>query len=208
MVEKAKLDILENLPEIEITDAIMQAEAPIDSSVTVLGERWAFNKLFLIAAPVLIVVALVITGLLWFYLSRTEDKAVTKLKSGTPAVIVQINKPRITEKIGLQTANEPAKTNKVFFKDFIIDLHDKTGQSKILLCDVALDVSEDADITELEKRVDIRNLIYQIAAKKSIIVLRSIEERRRLKKELLLEVSKLLGDGIVKELYFTNYVIM
>ena len=76
------------------------------------------------------------------------------------------------------------------------------------MCDVVFDVSEAGNIAELENREDIRNLIYQTATGKNALVLRSIEERKRLKKELLQEANKMLGDGIVKNVYFTNYVIM
>jgi flagellar basal body-associated protein FliL len=206
MVEKAKLDVLENLPDIELTDVKRQPEEQDESSLSASGERWALNKLLLIGAPALIVV-LVITGALWFYLTRS-DNTVTKLKSGTPAAMIENKKPVSAEKISTQATIEPVKANNIYFKDFIVDLKDKTGKSKILLCDVVFDVNEAEKIAELENRNDIRNLIYQTATGRNAVVLRSIEERKRLKKDLLQELNKILGDGVVKNVYFTNYVIM
>ncbi|PKN77299.1 MAG: hypothetical protein CVU52_01095 [Deltaproteobacteria bacterium HGW-Deltaproteobacteria-10] len=203
MVEKAKLDVLENLPDIEITDIKIQSE---ELSLPVTKEKWAFNKLLLIAAPALIVV-LVITGVLWFYLSR-PDPEVAKLKSGPPVTAIEQKKPVQDEVIVTKAAIEPVKVNTVQFKDFIIDLKDKTGKSKILMCDVVVDVSDSVKIAELENRSDIRNIIYSTATVKNAVVLRSIEERKRLKQEMLQELNKMLGDGIVKSVYFTNYVIM
>ncbi len=205
MVEKAKLDVLENLPDIELTDLNSPMMEQEESSLPVAQEKWAFNKILLIGMPAIIVV-LVITGLLWFYLSRT-DTTVTKLKSVPPAVVIE-KKPANDERISAPVAVEPVKMNNAYFKDFIIDLKDKAGKSKILLCDVVFDVSEAGIIAELENRNDIRNLIYQTATGRNAVVLKSIEERKRLKKELVQELNKMLGDGIVKNVYFTNYVIM
>ena len=43
---------------------------------------------------------------------------------------------------------------------------------------------------------------------RSAVALRSAEERKKLKKELVLELDKMLGEGSVKNVYFTNYLIM
>lgn len=207
MVGKAKLDVLENLADIELPDANGQ---PGEQSFPVAKEKWALNKLLLIATPVVIVV-LAITGVLWVYFTRT-DSTVTKRQSSTlaskPAVVIEKKKAANDEKISTPAAIEPVKANNVYFKDFIIDLKDKTGKSKILMCDLVFDVSEAGKIAELENRNDIRNMIYTTATGRNAVVLRSIEERKKLKQELLLELNKLLGEGIVKNIYFTNYVIM
>jgi hypothetical protein len=50
--------------------------------------------------------------------------------------------------------------NKTYLKDFIIDLKDKTDKSKILMSDVAVDVSVGGNKVELENRKNVRNLIY------------------------------------------------
>lgn len=192
MVQKAKLDILENLPDVEIPDTIIMPEAQ-DGSIP-LKEKWALNKLLLIVVPVLIVV-LVIGGALWFYLGKDNSNLsrpqIDSHPESNPAATVEL-----------------AKQNFVYFKDFIIDLKDKSGKGKILLCDVVIDLSEDKVITELASNRDIRSTIYLAAKTKSPIALRSIEERKRLKKEILQEMNKMLGEGIVKNVYFTNYIIM
>jgi flagellar basal body-associated protein FliL len=196
---------------------MIQAEEPSELPLPVSGGKWALNKLILIAAPTVIVV-LVITGVLCFYLART-DNTVTKLQSGTragtptdtlavtPAAMIEKKKPQSAETISTQTAIVPVKVNNANFKDFIIDLKDKTGKSKILMCDVALEVTGEG-VAELENRTDIRNLIYQTVTGKNAVVLRSLEERKRLRNELLQEANKILGERIVKNVYFTNYVIM
>jgi len=214
MVEKAKLDVLENLPDIDIMHAMTQNEESSELPLPLSGEKWALNKLIMIAAPVVIVV-LVITGVLWFYLTRTE-KTVTKHQSDTladtlaetPVAMIEKRKFQSTDTIGTKAIFERLKVNNAYFKDFIIDLKDRAGKSKILMCDVVFDVSEAVNIAELESREDIRNMIYQTATEKNAVVLRSMEERKKLKKELLQEANKMLGDGVIKNVYFTNYLIM
>jgi flagellar basal body-associated protein FliL len=211
MVEKAKLDLLENLPDIELTDLITLTEETSELPLPLYGKKWALNKLILIAAPAVLVV-LVITGVLWFYFTRT-DNTVAKRQSDTLARIpaAMIEKTKLEQKvdaISAQAEFSRIKVNNAYFKDFIIELKSNTGKSKILMCDVVFDVSEAENIAELENREDVRNMIYQIATGKNAVVLRSMEERNKLKKEMLQEASKILGDGIIKNVYFSNYVIM
>jgi flagellar basal body-associated protein FliL len=96
----------------------------------------------------------------------------------------------------------------VYFNDFIIDLKDKAGKSKILMCDVVLDVNEEKNIARLERGQNVRNLIYQTAKGKNAVDLRSLEERKRLKKEIAVELNKIFGEDIVKNVYFTSFLII
>jgi flagellar basal body-associated protein FliL len=143
---------------------------------------------------------------LFFYLSRT---------------ISPVSKPQVVEAPLDGTENkenpvlpsnrviaEPEKANIVYCKDFIIDLKDKNGRSKILLFDLAFDLNEEKIAAELESRKDVRSIIYLAAKGRSAVALRSVEERKKLKTELSQELNKILGEGSVKNVYFTNYVIM
>jgi flagellar basal body-associated protein FliL len=196
MVQKAKLDILENLPELEIVEASSDIQ---EESFPPLRGKWAINKLVLIGSPILIGV-FVLGGFLWFYFTQTT----TGPQIVTPDIMDDIKKGDVSTVI----AGEPLKQNTAYLKDFIINLKDKNGKSRILLCDVAIDLSEEKDIAGLENNRDIRNIIYSTAKLRSAVALKSIEERRKLKKELLQEFNKMLGEGIVRNVYFTNYIIM
>jgi flagellar basal body-associated protein FliL len=205
MVQKAKLDVLDNLPEIEIIAADAQTEVQ-EEPLPISKEGWAFNKLLLLGAPVFIV-ALVIIGALWFFLFRTISPMVTA-KPDAPVAKIEEKVTPGADNLNIPVAVEPVKMNTAYFKDFLIDMKDKTGKSKILLCDVAFNLSEEKNIAELENRQDIRNVIYQTVKGKNVVALKSIEERKLLKKELSQELNKIIGDGIVKNVYFTNYIIM
>jgi flagellar basal body-associated protein FliL len=205
MLQKAKLDVIEILPEIEINiPPETQIEDPPQESSALRG-RWAFNKLLLIATPALIVV-FVIGGLLWFFLTKTVTTHMPKIQAAAP--LNDIAKKEIKMKSPGPISNEPEKINTALFKDFIIDLKDKTGKSKLLMCDVAFDMGAGISLAEMNNDRSVRNLIYKIAKGKNAVALRSIEERKRLKKELSLELDKIFGDGSVKNVYFTNFVIM
>jgi flagellar basal body-associated protein FliL len=205
MVQKAKLDILENLPDVETPDININAEV-MTEQLPVTEVKWAFNKLLLIGVPISIVI-LIAAGSLWFYLARTVSP-VARIKPTTPVASIsgkeQIKRDKMPESIPV----EPIKMNTAYLKDFIIDLKDKTGKSKIFQCDVALDLYEKTKIAELENRKDVRFLIYQAAKGKNALALKSLEERKRFKKELSSEMNKMLGGDIVKNVYFMNYVIM
>jgi flagellar basal body-associated protein FliL len=203
-MQKAKLDILENLPDIEITDASVEIGEASGVELPTGGERWAFNKLILIGAPLLIAVLLV-SGMLWFYLGK---KVITQQGPPVKVLAQKKEKNEAAGKVAPLVAVESGKINKVFFKDFVIDLKDKAGKSRILMCDVVLDVNEEKKIAQMEGGQNVRNLIYQTAKVKNVVALKSLEERKRLKKELSVELNKIFGNGTVKNVYFTSFIIM
>lgn len=205
MVQKAKLDILENLPDIPVANVQPQAEGK-DKPLSVLKKKWAFNKILLIGAPALIVLLAIAGGVL-FYIARTSPSVVVSAKPIPEPVAVKEKKTEVAEKT-VKEENKAAKEKIVYLSNFIIDLKDKAGKSKILLCDIIFDVNTQKNTVDLTDRKDIRKLICQVAAAKNAVVLRSIEERKKLKKEILDSVNKILGDEIVQNVYFANYVIM
>jgi flagellar basal body-associated protein FliL len=204
-VQKAKLDILENLPDIEIADAPIEPGEASAAEFPVSKEKWAISKLLLIGAPLLIVF-LLISGVLWFYLGK---KVITPHKPPVAALEQKAGKKEAAGNVSsLIVSSESIKVNKVYFNDFIIDLKDKAGKSKILMCDVVLDVNEEKNIARLERGQNVRNLIYQTAKGKNAVALRSLEERKRLKKEIAVELNKIFGEDIVKNVYFTSFLII
>jgi flagellar basal body-associated protein FliL len=207
-MQKAKLDILENIPDIDMAGEI--SELDIVSKISpISGRKWASNKLILFVSTLCLLVG-VIAGGLWFYLSKNVS-----LKQKEKIVISTSEEAHITAGNATESVNinEPVvpladKVVTIYFKDFIIDLKDTSGKSKILVCDVAIDVSENQNVAPLVNSKDVREIIYRTAKGKSAVALRSLEERKRLKNEMAIELEKMLGEGIVKNVYFTNYLIM
>ena len=53
-----------------------------------------------------------------------------------------------------------------------------------------------------------RKIIYYGANSKRAVVSISLEERKKLKNEMIMELGKMLGGGVVENVYFTKYIIM
>jgi flagellar basal body-associated protein FliL len=205
MAEKVKLDVIENFPEIDLTDIAIPDDPEMQLPVNT--EKWALNKLLVISLPVVIVV-LIIIGLSWFYFTRTTNITAKRSQKKIAAPLKLTDKKfEDTDVENVLTAG-PQEEADINFKDFLIDLKDKSGKSRILQCDFVLVVNAAENIAGLENREDIRNLIFQTTTGKSAVALRSIEERNNLKNELLQELNKMLGAGFIKKIYITNYVIM
>lgn len=207
MVEKAKLDVLENFPDIDRSDM----EIPINDQelpLPVTSGKWALNKLLVISIPFIIVI-FIIAGIIWVYYARTINVSVKKSKpqAGISETVIE-KKIEDVNTINAQAKINQANENNVNLEDFIIDLKDKNGKSKILKCDFVLELNTAQDIAELTNKEEIRNIIYQTTTGKNSSVLKIAEERIKLKKELIQELNKMLGDGFVKKIYFTNYLIM
>ena len=212
-MKKAKLDILEDLPGIEIEvpgDQQIDLDHEGEEPVATEG-KWAFNKLLIIFGPILLVV-LIISGVLIFYLTKTISPVHQTPTTGKKTYLA--TEQQLLEKTNLNqdTANLAAMTSEsgkvVYLKDFMIDLKDTKGNNYVLMCDVAFDVGDKIMLDQLENNTGVRDIIYKTAQSRSVVALRSVEERKKMKKELVSELEKILGKGSVKNVYFMNYFIM
>lgn len=217
-MKKAKLDIWEDIPGVEIE--MSGGQIPLTHGIEAQddsGRKWAVNKLLMIAAPFVLIV-LIACGLLVFYLIQNISP-----DSHTPTIISKTG-PQITahqgsgqtlpeatdkkQKVNSQNLILTQKTTILYLKNFMIDLKDANGNNHVLMCDVAFDVVGEQKHDQLENITALRNIIYRTAQARSAVALRSVEERSKLKKELAFELEILLGAGCVKNIYFTNYFIM
>jgi flagellar basal body-associated protein FliL len=210
-MQKAKLDILENIPDIDAAGA-QEGIDEVSEIPPIAGNQWASNKLILLVSA-LVLVVLVIVGGVWFYLTKSASlKDKEKIVSADGDTSGKENKV-IGDATEIDNTSPPAlppsdKVITIYFKDFVIDLKDSGGKSKILACDVAIDISENQDAAQLVNNKDVRKIIYLAAKGKSAVALRSLDERKRLKDEMTAELAKMLGEGVIKNLYFINYLIM
>jgi flagellar basal body-associated protein FliL len=216
-VKKAKLDILEDIPGIELEMSGTQIplthgdEAPVES-----GEKWAVNKLLLIGVP-LALVALIVCGVLVYYLIHKispDPQTQADISKTSPQTVRQYPGRTLPEtagkkkNTGSQSLALPEKKTILYLKDFIIDLKDANGNNHVLMCDVAFDIGGEQKHDQLENIEVLRNIIYRTTQARSVVALRSVEERKKLKKELASALGKILGEGSVKNVFFTNYFIM
>lgn len=207
-MQKAKLDILENIPDIDAAGA----QEGIDGVSHIAGRQWANNKLIALASA-LVLVLLVIAGGVWFYLTKSsslkdKEEMVSTDGDGSVKGNKVIGEATVINNIDPSALPRPDKVTTIYFKDFFIDLKDSDGKSKLLVCDVAIDIIENQDDTRLANSIDVRKTIYLAAKGKSAVALKSSEERKRLEKEITAKLARILGEGVIKNLYFTNYLIV
>ena len=210
-MKKAKLDLLQEMPDIELAKPEVEpvAEEQIEEIPVESGRPWALNKLMLIAAPVGLVL-IIITGILIYFLySHTQTPSSrTEVTMTSPAPVRKPDLKQPTTAMVQKPVAVPVVTRTVYIKDFMIDLKDNKGNSRILLCDVAFDIAGDSEREKLEGSEDVRNIVYRTAQSRSAVALKSVEERKKLKKELADQLDKLAGKAVVKNVYFINYLII
>lgn len=216
-MKKAKLDILEDIPGIEPEMSEDQIPLTHGDKVPVVSEgKWAFNKLLLIGAP-LALGALIVGGVLAYYLIHkiSPDPQTPQIISKTSSQAVRQDSGRAMpetagkkQNISAQSLALPEKTTILYFKDFMIDLKDANGNTHVLMCDVVFDIGGEQKHNELENVAVLRNIIYKTAQARSVVALRSVEERKKLKKDLAFALEKIMGEGSVKNVFFTSYLIM
>jgi len=210
-MKKAKLDILEEIPDldIEINDVQEVADQSIDTEPEGAG-RFAFNKLLMVGLPVMLIV-LAISGFIVYYIisgiiSGSEKSEATSIKK-------EMDRERSNFSPGLMDAKQPqislpSGPLNLHLKDFIVDLKDSGGNNHVLMFDVVLDIKGEYKQTYNEDSYVLRNAIYKVAKSQNPIALRSVEERKKLKKDMGDALEKILGEGTVKNIYFTTYFIM
>jgi flagellar basal body-associated protein FliL len=93
------------------------------------------------------------------------------------------------------------------FSDFSIDLKDAQGRYRFLLCDVTIEFQSEVTLTE-DRKVEIRKIIYMSAKKKGHELIRVADSGERFKKEMRSELRDLLGEGALKDIYITRYVLI
>lgn len=217
-MNKVTLDLLEEFPDPaslrkdEAPDSALAEEISLeeqeaqDSEETIetasAGQLWAFKKLLIIAAP--IALAVVVISILVYYLTRQTPTVSTTLK---PAVTSPAPAQTGPVKVGIADV-VPGLPRMVYLKDFIIDVKDARGKSFVLMCDVVFAVGETVKPEAVKNDPGLRNIIYKTAQSRSALELRSVEEREKMKEDILLALEKTLGAGSVKNVYFLNYYIM
>ncbi len=93
------------------------------------------------------------------------------------------------------------------FPDFSIDLKDARGRYRFLQCDVTVEFHEAVELTE-DRKVEIRRVIYLAAKKKGPEWIASPDSGKRFKKDVREELRGILGEGALKDVYVTRYVLI
>lgn len=93
------------------------------------------------------------------------------------------------------------------FPDFSIDIRDAKGRYRFLQCDVTVEFHEAVELTE-DRKVEIRRVIYLAAKKKGPEWIGSPDSGKRFKKDVREELRAIMGEGALKDIYVTRYVLI
>ena len=205
-MQKAKLDILENIPDLEIPLSANETKGD-EQSQTGPEVKWAFTKLLLIIVPT-VLLALIVGGTLIYFLSGKPSSDIQTPMTLQPDEVV-VREPLPGDPVHRPKPDAASESERfVQINDFIIDVQDSAGKTRVLMCDVVLHMEENYDRFDLEKDADVRKVIYRVVQTRSAVALKTVEERKKIKTAVAEELRKILGEGSVKKVYFTNYFIM
>lgn len=190
MAKKASLDILDIESSEPLNIPSPKGAAPEDESASAPGPAVLKKKRFLRFRIVFGTFAAVILTVLisWFVLRGPEA-------GRQPRSVQAESEARIPGSM----AN---------FLRFYVDLSDDQGRIRILACDIRLVISDREDPERLEARPDLRIAIYR--AIQGISYARLVDPMgfQHLKAAVFREMKRMLGPGVVNEVYLTNFLLM
>jgi flagellar basal body-associated protein FliL len=214
-VKKAKLDLWESIPgldeqEIAATQVPGGAHTVVQAGII---RRWATNKLLIVGVPAAVALLLVVSVALLFVDRTIKQRQTARIPTQYQQQAQEVEPAKELTALEAPSVQEhraaaPEKTEIVYFTDFMIDLKDARGNSHVLICDVAFEIAERVQKDRMEKNTLLRNAIYRAAQTRSVVALRSTEERKKLKKDFSSALDGILGEGSVKDVYFVNYLII
>lgn len=92
-------------------------------------------------------------------------------------------------------------------EDIIVNPAESQG-SQFLLINLALEVKSKDDVEILKKReVIVRDILIRLLSGKTVEELDGPDDKERLREEIKKEVSKVLPEGHLYNVYFSNYII-
>jgi len=89
-----------------------------------------------------------------------------------------------------------------YFNDFTVFLKNNNRKDRFLICDVAIELNQGMKLPE--ERAWLRKIIYKALKELSS----SPEIRRELKKAIKIRLNNFMDDEIIKNVYFTKFILL
>ena len=89
-----------------------------------------------------------------------------------------------------------------YFNYFIVYLKDDHRKNRVLTCDVVIELNQGMKLPQ--KRIELRKIIYNTLKKFSGLS----EIKRGLKEEIKSSLNNFMDDEIIKNVYFTKFVLL
>ncbi|CAN2039383.1 flagellar FliL protein [Candidatus Magnetomoraceae bacterium gMMP-15] len=157
------------------------------------------NKLFIMIIIVLLVLLLAVGGLFVWKVFLTGDEQTAPAEAAKEIVETTI----LSEEIAVADKAE------IFFplNPFIVNLRG-TGLKRYLKATIELEVDSDALKKELKTRTpQIRDAIVFVLTNKTYEDITTNEGKLQLKHELTARINNSLSNGVIRMLYFTDFIV-
>jgi flagellar FliL protein len=159
---------------------------------------------------------------------KTEENAAEKPKKKFPIKLVVIVVAVIVLAAGgffgwqvmAQNDEEPAEevkeeevveeTTVIYpLKSFVVNLLSRNGTTKnYLKVTMDIELSKEEYILEIEKqKAKVRDAVLMLLSSKTLKDISTVEGKLQLKQELLLRMNIILGQGTIKKIYFSEFVV-
>lgn len=185
MVNKVELDTL----DVEKEPVFLTAKPEVDAGNEKPSSKWPVSPWIFLS--VLAFSMLLAAGVLSYRWAGTKKAALPRQAEHiVPSALLSINDKR------------------EFLNDFLIILKDDKGGDRVIVLDVALELDA-RHYPEFEPNLAaVRYIIYKTIEKKQAQTLMRPEGRNFLKNEINAELAGLLGEGAVKAVYFTKFMVL
>ncbi len=153
------------------------------------------NKILLMIIGLLLGVIIAGAAAFFFMFSAPSDEEIAKEieKDAMPQEVVKAG----SEEIGVI----------VELKPFIVNLEDPKARH-FLKATISLEVKDDSAKSDVEKYLPkIRNDILLLLSSKTLEDVITIEGKVRLKDEIMSRISRIIGAGKLKNVYFSQFVV-
>ncbi len=189
MKQKAQIDIIDvHVPDSDLTPEVEATPAvppPEPASGTPVGKRGRW----IMAATGLAIFVIAALVTLWYFTATSVHKGPQEEQKAVPVAAA-------------------AAPEKLPLSNFYVEVQDEQGRARILRCSLILDIDVRERPALLAKEVTIRNRIYKIIARRSAALLLVPDEKKRLKKDITDELNTLLGQNVIKDVYFDQFILL
>ncbi|HLA27724.1 MAG TPA: flagellar basal body-associated FliL family protein [Syntrophales bacterium] len=188
MARKVKLEL--DTLEVEEKPVVLTGEPEVDAvNEKQSSKKWPVSPWIFLA--VLAFSMLLAIGVLSYRWAGAKKAPLTReAKNIVPSASLSLNDKR------------------EFLNDFLIIMKDDKGGDRVIALDVALELDV-RRYPEFEPNLAaVRNIIYKTTEKKQAQALMRPEGRKLLKNEINAELAGLLGEGAVKAVYFTKFMVL
>jgi len=199
MVKKAELDILDieidekvDVPKAEdvpLKETAHEEGTATDQTFLDRLRIWARKPLFWIIVAALPLIGIVAGLTFWMLYEPGSSVSAKKMTDATVTGAIK-------------------KGNIASFEGFVVDLMDEKSNTRIVLCDITLELQVTRDVGAIESRPGARNAVYMFLKNRKVQELLTVEGRNGLKEDFKDELNRFFGENIVKNVYFSRVEAM